>query len=106
MSGITEGVVEEACLDYFRAIGYRTRYGPDLGPGGQDQERSAWDQVVLTGRLGAAIERINPSLGQDAVASMLATVLRSESQNATAENLRLHRLITEGVSVEYRERSG
>lgn len=106
MSGITEGVVEEACLEYFRAMGYRTLYGPDLGPGGLEQERSAWNQVLLLGRLRAAIERINPSLESDAVASVVAAVVRPESQSPIAENLRLHRLLTQGVAVEYREPSG
>ena len=106
MSGITEEIVEEACLDYFRTIGYRTFYGPDLGPGGFEQERAAWDQVILTGRLRAAIARINPSLGPDAVLSAQSTVLRPESQNTIVENLRLHRLMTQGAPVEYREASG
>ena len=106
MSGITEGVVEEACLGYFRAMGYRTRYGPDTGPGGLEQERTAWDQVILTGQLRKAIERINPTLGPDSVASVIATVLRPDSQNAMSENLRLHRLLTQGVAVEYRDDFG
>lgn len=106
MSGITEGIVEEACLDYFRAIGYRALYGPDLGLGGVAQERTGWDQVVLMGRLKAAVGRINPGLGPDAVSSVVATVLRAESPNPIAENLRVHRLLTQGVTVEYREASG
>jgi type I restriction enzyme R subunit len=106
MNGITEGIVEQACLDYFRAIGYRTLYGPNLGPGGIEQERTAWDQAVLVGRLRQGIQRINPGLGSEAVESVVATVLRPESQNPTAENLRIHQLVTQGVAVEYRERSG
>ncbi len=47
-----------------------------------------------------------PSLSRDAVAAVVATVLRAESQNALAENLRLHRLMTQGVSVEYRDDAG
>ena len=62
--------------------------------------------LILTARLQDAIERINPTLGAEAVASAVATVLRPESQNATAENLRVHRLITQGVSVQYRDASG
>jgi type I restriction enzyme R subunit len=62
--------------------------------------------VLLVGRLRAAIERINSNLGPDTIASVIATVLRAESQNAMTENLRLHRLLTQGVSVEYREGSG
>ncbi len=42
MSGITETVVEEACLDWFRALGYATAHGPDIGPDGAAEERASW----------------------------------------------------------------
>ena len=101
MSGIAEGVVEDACLDYFRALGFHTLYGPEIGPGGSAAERTAWDEVLLVGRLREAVARINPSLSAEAVGSVVATVLRAESQNSMAENFRLHRLATSGVRVEY-----
>ena len=106
MSGIAEGVVEDACLDYFRALGFHTLYGPEIGPGGSAAERTAWDEVLLVGRLREAVARINPSLSAEAVGSVVATVLRAESQNSMAENFRLHRLATSGVPVEYRASDG
>ena len=48
---------------------------------------------MLVGRLRDAVERINPDLPHDAVDQVVATVLRAESQNTLAENLRLHRLV-------------
>ncbi len=106
MSGITEGVVEEACLEYLRALGYHTVYGPNLGPDGITPERTSWGDVVLTSRLLAAVTRINPDLPSAAVDAVVATVLRAESQNLTAENLRVHTLVTEGVPVEFRDADG
>ena len=106
MSGITEGVVEAACLDYLRALGYSTAFGPEIGPGGKVEERARWDDVVLLGRLRAAIERINPELPSSAVDDVVARVLRAESQNALAENCRLHKLLTDGVAVERRADDG
>jgi len=106
VSGITESVVEEACLDWFRALGYATAYGPDIGPDGLHEERSSWEDVILVGRLRDAVARINPALPHDAVDQVVATVLRAESQNPLAENLRLHRLLTEGVAVEHRTADG
>jgi type I restriction enzyme R subunit len=102
VSGITEGVVEEACLGFFRALGYRTLYGPEIAPGGTAQERSSWDEVFLVGRLRDAVARINVDLPSTSVDAVVATVLRAESQNAMAENLRVHQLVTQGVPVEYR----
>lgn len=102
MSGITESVVEEACLGWFRGLGFATAYGPDIGPDGVAEERSSWEDVILVGRLRASVAEINPTLPHTAVDQVVATVLRSESQNALAENFRLHRLMTEGVAVEQR----
>jgi type I restriction enzyme R subunit len=106
VSGISEGVVEEACLDLFRALGYRKLHGPEIGPGGSAQERSSWDEVVLSGRLRVAVARINPDLPAGSVDAVVARVLRAESQNVLAENLRVHELVTQGVPVEYRARDG
>lgn len=106
MTGITEGIVEEACLNYLRTCGYETIYGPEIGPGGSHQERGRWDEVILVSRLQAAVGRINPSLATDAVSAVVATVRRAESQNPISENWRIHRLITEGVPVEHRANGG
>jgi len=106
MSGITESVVEEACLEWFRGLGYSTLYGPEIGPDGKAQERGGWSEVVLTGRLREAIVRINPDLPDPAVNAAVASVLRAESQNPLTENARVHKLLTEGVPVEYRDDAG
>jgi type I restriction enzyme R subunit len=100
--GITEGVVEEACLGYFQALGYHTLPGPVIGPDGVGPERSSWDDVVLEGRLRDAIARINPDLPASVVDQAVARVRRAESQSAMAENERLHRLLVGGVPVEHR----
>jgi len=60
--GISEGIVEQAALDWFRALGYATLAGAVLAPGGAAPERRSYDQVVLTGRLRDAALRINPAL--------------------------------------------
>ena len=60
--GITEGVGEQAALDWFRSLGYATLPGAVLAPGGIAPERTSYDQVVLTGRLRDAALRINADL--------------------------------------------
>lgn len=106
MSGINEAIVENATLDMFRSLGYHTIYGPEIGPGGEAEERSGWDEVLLTQRLNDAVARINSDLPQDAVNAVVAHVLRAESQNTLSENLRVHQLITQGVPVEFRHADG
>ncbi len=106
MVGINEGVVEEACLGYFAELGYSTVHAPIIGPGGGSQERTTWADVILEGRLRSAIARINPELSSDAVDDVIRQVIRGESQSPLSENLRIHRLIASGVSVEHRDGQG
>jgi len=104
--GISEGVVEQAALDWFRSLGYATLPGAVLAPGGTAPERPSYDQVVLTGRLRDAALRINPDLPSGVVEQAVTRLLRAESQNALAENERVHQLLTGGVPVEHRTATG
>jgi len=104
--GITEGVVEQAALDWFRSLGYATLPGAVLAPGGTSPERASYDQVVLTGRMRNVALRINPELPTSVVDQAVTRLLRAESQNALAENERVHRLLTGGVPVEHRTAAG
>ncbi|NNN21371.1 MAG: type I restriction endonuclease subunit R, partial [Acidimicrobiales bacterium] len=106
MTNISEGVIEEACLGYFASIGYQTCFGPEIGPGGNAQEREDWHDVVLVARLRQAVEDINPDLPKSAIDEVISRVLRAESQNPMAENLRVHKLLSEGVPIEFRDDTG
>jgi type I restriction enzyme R subunit len=77
-----------------------------LAPGGSASERSSYDQVVLTGRMRDAALRINPDLPTGVVEQAVIRLLRAESQNALAENERVHQLLTGGVPVEHRTAAG
>jgi len=106
LGGINENVVEHAALDYLRELGYSTLNGPMLAPDGSSPERSSYEQVLLTGRLREAIERINPTATGELIDGALLALNRAESQNALVENERVHRLLTQGVPVEHRATDG
>jgi len=80
--------------------------GAVLAPGGTAPERTSYDQVVLAGRLRDAGLRINPDLPAGVVEQAVTRLLRAESQNALAENERVHQLLTGGVPVEHRTAAG
>lgn len=105
MPVFNEAIVEEAALDYLREIGYATEFGPNIGPGGIAQERASWDQVYLLDRLLTAGHRINPA-HVDLVDDAILRLQRAESQSELLENLRVHKLLVEGVPVEYRGPDG
>ena len=101
-----ESVVEEAALGYFRDLGYKTKFGPDIAPDGGAKERENWNETVLVGRLRDAINRLNPHLGSDTREEAMRKVLRSESPSLIASNRRFHVFLANGIDVEVRRNDG
>ena len=104
-SVITESQVEESCLDLFRNLGYSVISGPDISEGGIAEERK-YDEVVLVGRLKDALRRINKSIPEAAIDEAVKKVLRTESQEPVANNQLFHKLVTDGVDVQYKREDG
>nr|WP_231386295.1 type I restriction endonuclease [Arthrobacter sp. 131MFCol6.1] len=106
MKSINENTVEAAALEYLRQLGYATAFGPDIAPEAPAAERSSYEQVYLFSRLRAAAIQINFGLNTAMVDEAIKRLGRAESQNPIAENLRVHKLLTEGVPVEHRDPDG
>ena len=106
MNVLNESTVEIAALEYLRELGYSTEFGPELAPDTVRSERSAWNQVYLYERLREAIIRLNQGIDSVSVDEAVKRLERAESQNAVAENKRVHELIRDGVPVERRTTNG
>ena len=106
MVKLTESVVEEAALVWLGEQGWQVAYGIDASPDGKAPERTANSDVILPARLAAAVDRLNPAIPADARADAIRKVMAVEMPSMVEENRRLHRLIVEGVPVEYRTSDG
>ncbi len=103
---MNESVVEEAILDWFAELGYETLHGPDIAPDEPGAERTSYGEVVLTGRLRSALARLNPGVPDEILEEAALKVSRTESPSLVENNRRFHRMLTEGVDVEYRDENG
>ncbi len=101
---LSEDHIEQILIQEFVDLGYTPIHGASISPDGVHQER-AFDEVVLKERLARAIAAINQNVPAEAQAEALKKVLRSESVHLAENNYRFHRLLTEGVDVEYRKGS-
>ncbi|MBI7334257.1 type I restriction endonuclease subunit R [Pseudomonas aeruginosa] len=101
MAFLSEAAVEQALLDQLRALDYSIEREEDIGPDGHRPERESHDEVVLKKRLGDAVARLNPHLPLEARQDAVRRVMQSELPSLLEENRRLHKLMTEGVDVEY-----
>jgi type I restriction enzyme, R subunit len=98
---LNESIVEHATLEWFGALGYAVAHGPQLAPGEPAAERDSFGDVVLVGRLREAIQRLNAGIPEDARADALRKVLRVGTPSLTQTNRAFHRMLRDGVPVEY-----
>ncbi|MGV8079640.1 MAG: type I restriction endonuclease subunit R [Syntrophales bacterium] len=106
MTTFTESVVEEAALAWLEGVGWTVRHGVGIAPGEPGAERSDYGQVILEGRLRGALARLNPGLPVEALEDAFRRLTRPEGADLVARNRYLHRLLVDGVTVEYRIAGG
>jgi type I restriction enzyme R subunit len=106
MTTFTESVVEEAALAWLESVGWQVRNGAEMAPGEPASERDDYGQVVLAQRLRDALWRLNPALPAEALEDAFRKLTRSEGADLIMRNRALHRLLVDGVTVEYRDADG
>ncbi|WCR09890.1 type I restriction endonuclease subunit R [Paracoccus stylophorae] len=104
--GVTESVVEQAALAWLESTGWQVVNGAEIAPGEPDAERDNYGQVALERRLRDALARNNPKLPSEALEDALRKLLRPEGVELILQNRALHRLMVDGVAVEYRDVDG
>ena len=103
---LNESTVEDAALEWFDVLGYAIGHGPDMAPGEPAAERASFADVVLVGRLRAAILRLNRLVPEEAREDALRKVLRVGTPSLTQTNRAFHRMLRDGVPVEYPRADG
>lgn len=101
MSCLNESIVEEAALEWFGEMGYAVGHGPHLAPGEPAAERDSFGEVVLVGRLRTALHRLNGAIPEEAREEALRKVLRVGTPALMQTNRAFHRMLRDGVPVEY-----
>ena len=100
---MNEDELEQQCLNWFRDNSWDVAYGPDIAPDSDVPERSDYHEIVLKNDLREALVRINPDLPINAIEQAVAVVLKPDSLDLKTNNRAAHRLLLEGVPVEYRK---
>src|SRR5215218_10426615 len=102
VSVLTESHVEDAALAWFGELGYTVLHGPDIAPGEPLAERETYGQVVLAARLRRKLADLNPHIPADALDEAARKLTRPASPSLVNNNRLFHRMLVDGVEVEYR----
>ncbi|MCL6546931.1 MAG: type I restriction endonuclease subunit R, partial [Bryobacteraceae bacterium] len=103
---VTESTVESAALAWLESLSWQVAYGPDIAPDRLAPERTDYCQVVLTQRLRDALNRLNPELPTEALDDAFRKLTRPEGATLEQRNRAVHRMLVDGVTVEYRRPDG
>ena len=106
MTTITEADVEQAALGWLAGVGWQAVHGPDIAPDAPGAERADYGQVVLERRLRDALADLNPGLPASALDDAFRRLTRPEGATLEARNRAFHRMLVDGVTVEYRAGEG
>lgn len=96
----SESTVEDAALDWLRDLGYTILHGPELAPGEPAAERETYGDVVLDGRLRAALVRLNPKVPAAALEDAFARLTAIELPSVVERNRSHHRMLVDGIAAE------
>jgi type I restriction enzyme R subunit len=103
MSGVKESEVESLALAWLEAAGWQVKH---IAPDGLFAERQGFDQVILEGRLREALGRLNPRLPAEALEDARRKLAQPQGSDLLQQNRASHRLLVNGVAVEYRDAKG
>lgn len=104
---ITESEVEKLALEILhKDLKYDILYGPDIASDGTHPERQSYSDVILIGRLFEAINTINTEIPAEAKEEAFKQIFRTESTDLVTNNHNFHKMLVNGVEVEYKYKDG
>jgi len=96
-----ESVVEEATLEWLEGLGYTTFNASEIAPDSSNSERQTYADVVLIDRLRTALATINNKVPPDAIEDAIKKVTCTDTPSLFENNRRFHKLLIDGIDVEY-----
>ncbi|HQO92110.1 MAG TPA: type I restriction endonuclease subunit R, partial [bacterium] len=100
---LTESHIELFAIELLEKEGFSYLYGPDFAPDSDNPMRSSFEDVIIPGLLKKAVDRINSSIPEDARVDAIKQVMRLSSPELISSNEVFHRMLTEGITVNYQK---
>jgi type I restriction enzyme R subunit len=101
MTKISESHIETLAIQLLQSQGFVY-----LSPENQNHDRPNLTDVILKTRLTRMIDTLNPNIPKEAKEQAIRQVLNLPSQNLIDNNETFHRMLTEGIEVEYMSKRG
>ena len=103
MTGLNEAAVEAAAVGWLAGLGWSVAHGSEVNPDAAPAERADYSAVVLAATLREALARLNAELPGAALGNAVRRLTHPEGATLEARNRAFHRMVVDGVTVEYRD---
>ncbi|MHB1654607.1 MAG: type I restriction endonuclease subunit R [Desulfitobacteriaceae bacterium] len=103
MPKLCESEIEQMTINDLVGLGYTYIAGPEIAPDTEYSERKSYSDILLTGRIRAALARLNTSLPSHVIDEAVKKLLRISTSNLLSDNEEFHKMLIDGVPVEYRK---
>ena len=97
---MTENDLEQACIEWFRELGWEYSHGETISPGGFAPERAHYNEVILAPRFRSALESLNPDLPVSAIDDAEKRVKQFAGQSLIEANRDLYVWLRDGIPVD------
>ncbi|MEJ1087253.1 type I restriction endonuclease subunit R [Microbacterium sp. Mu-80] len=105
MTAIPESMWEQNVKNTLaEPLGWMPLTGDQIAPG--TGERDSWDELLIRPRLLEAMRRLNPGVPAQYLQQAAVEIASPSSQDATTENHRIHRCLTDGYQLSYIDQDG
>jgi len=101
---MTEDQIEQDVLETLRQMGWKVIHGPDIGPDGSGERE--YRDTVLNHKLAGALIRLNQQIPQSALDEAFKKIVRISEPTLLENNQAFHKLLVDGVPVQYRNETG
>ena len=101
-----EDHLESACLDWLRELGWTCVHGDEVSPGGTQDARARYSDVVLAPRLREAVQRLNPGLAATEIDEAVDKLAGYGAQSLVDGNKEVYDWLRNGVPVQRIESDG
>jgi len=98
---IYEDEIEQLAIDLLKEIGYEYCHGQDIAPDSQNPKRRSIEEVIHEEDLRNALTRLNPKTPSSLIEEAIKTIKHPNSQNLIENNEQFHKMLVEGVRVNY-----
>ncbi|MCA1639830.1 MAG: type I restriction endonuclease subunit R, partial [Acidobacteria bacterium] len=100
---MNEEQLENLVLSWFEELGYITKNGLDIAPDTPEAERTDYRQVILRDRLRTKLIETNPEITAVAIEDAIQQVTNLNSPSLLQNNREFHRLLRDGIKVEFQK---